>query len=110
LKQSGGTGPALSLPTITLFEQYDSAGPPHQKAHRGDPWFPVGGRACRTIEGFEAMHVIRKGQIRWLPKVAVVGSANSSTLFGIAAIIDIQSVLLNLYLRFYLQHIHLDHR
>src|SRR5271169_1755600 len=24
--------------------------------------------ACRTIQGYEAMHMIRKGQVRWLPK------------------------------------------
>jgi hypothetical protein len=24
--------------------------------------------ACRTIEGYEAMHAIRKGQIRWIAK------------------------------------------
>src|ERR1041384_7273172 len=24
--------------------------------------------ACRTIEGYEAMHAIRKGQVRWVPK------------------------------------------
>src|SRR5262249_12470767 len=29
--------------------------------------------AWRTIEGYEAMHLIRKDQIRWLPKGAVVG-------------------------------------
>jgi transposase-like protein len=29
--------------------------------------------ALRTLEGYEAMHVIRKGQIRWLAKGDVVG-------------------------------------
>jgi hypothetical protein len=24
--------------------------------------------ACRTIEGYEAMHAIRKGQVRWVAK------------------------------------------
>jgi PadR family transcriptional regulator PadR len=24
--------------------------------------------ACRTIQGYEVMHMIRKGQVRWLPK------------------------------------------
>ena len=42
--------------------------------------------ACRTIEGYEAMHLIRKGQIRWLPKGDVVGQRQFiHTLFGIAA-------------------------
>ena len=31
--------------------------------------------ACRTIEGYEAMHAIRKGQIRWLPKNDIAGQA-----------------------------------
>jgi transposase-like protein len=31
--------------------------------------------AWRTIEGYEAMHEIRKGQIRWLPKGDVVPAA-----------------------------------
>jgi len=43
-------------------------------------------KACRTIEGYEAMHLIRKGQIRWLPKADVVGPRRFiQTLFGIAA-------------------------
>jgi transposase, IS6 family len=29
--------------------------------------------ACRTIQGYEAMHMIRKGQVRWLPKGDVAG-------------------------------------
>ena len=42
--------------------------------------------AWRTIEGYEAMHLIRKGQIRWLPKGDVVGQRQFiHTLFGIAA-------------------------
>jgi hypothetical protein len=38
-----------------------------------------------TIEGYEAMHMIRKGQIRWLPKGDTVGQARFvSQLFGFA--------------------------
>ena len=29
--------------------------------------------AWRTIQGYEAVHMIRKGQVRWLPKGDVVG-------------------------------------
>ncbi len=29
--------------------------------------------ALRTIQGYEAVHMIRKGQVRWLPKGDVVG-------------------------------------
>ena len=42
--------------------------------------------ARRTIDGYEAMHLIRKGQIRWLPKGDVIGQRQFiHTLFGIAA-------------------------
>ena len=41
--------------------------------------------AWRTIDGYEAMHVIRKGQIRWLAKGDVVGQRQFiHTLFGLA--------------------------
>ena len=29
--------------------------------------------AGRTIQGYEAVHMIRKGQVRWLPKEDVLG-------------------------------------
>ena len=42
--------------------------------------------ALKTIEGYEAMHMIRKGQIRWLPKGDTVGQARFvNQLFGLAA-------------------------
>lgn len=42
--------------------------------------------ALRTIEGYEAMHLIRKGQIRWLPKGDVLGQRQFiHSLFGVAA-------------------------
>jgi IS6 family transposase len=42
--------------------------------------------AGRTIEGYEAMHAIRKGQIRWLAKGDAVGQRQFiHALFGIAA-------------------------
>ena len=49
-------------------------------------WFRWAEGAMRTIAGYEAKHLIRKGQIRWLPKGAVVGQLQFiHTLFGIAA-------------------------
>jgi transposase, IS6 family len=49
-------------------------------------WFRSAEGAMRTIEGYEAMHPIRKGQIRWLPQGDVVGQRGFvHTLFGIAA-------------------------
>ena len=42
--------------------------------------------ALNTIAGYEAMHMIRKGQIRWLAKSDVVGQvAFIHEIFGIAA-------------------------
>jgi transposase, IS6 family len=58
----------------------------HQKADRGESWLSVSRGAWRTIKGYEAMHLIRKGQIRWLPKGDAVGQRQFiHTLFGIAA-------------------------
>jgi transposase-like protein len=49
-------------------------------------WFRSAEGALKTIDGYEAMHLIRKGQIRWLPKGDVVGQRRFiHTLFGIAA-------------------------
>ena len=49
-------------------------------------WFRSVEGALRTIAGYEAMHVIRKGQIRWLAKGDVVGQRQFiHSAFGIAA-------------------------
>src|SRR5712691_10743906 len=49
-------------------------------------WFRSAEGALRTIDGYEAMHLIRKGQIRWLPKGDVAGQLRFiQTMFGIAA-------------------------
>jgi hypothetical protein len=40
----------------------------------------------RTIAGYEAMNVIRKGQIRWLAKGDIAGQVRYiEQIFGIAA-------------------------
>jgi len=42
--------------------------------------------AWRTIEGYEAMHAIRKGQVRWVAKGDPVGQRQFiPTIFGAAA-------------------------
>ena len=42
--------------------------------------------ALNTIDGYEAMHMIRKGQVRWLAKGDVLGQRNFiHSLFGVAA-------------------------
>ena len=46
---------------------------------------PVEG-ACRAIEGYEAMHAIRKGQVRWVARSDPVAQRQFiRTIFGIAA-------------------------
>jgi transposase, IS6 family len=48
-------------------------------------WFRSVEGALRTIEGYEAMHLIRKGQIRWVQKGDVVAQRTFiHNLFGIA--------------------------
>jgi hypothetical protein len=42
--------------------------------------------ACRTIEGYEAMHAIRKGQVRWVAKGDALAQRQFiHTIFGVAA-------------------------
>jgi transposase, IS6 family len=49
-------------------------------------WFRSVSGALNTLQGFEAMHMIRKGQVRWLAKGDVVGQVRFiQRLFGIAA-------------------------
>jgi hypothetical protein len=41
--------------------------------------------AWRTIQGIETVNMIRKGQVRWLPKDDILGQAAFITgLFGVA--------------------------
>jgi transposase, IS6 family len=49
-------------------------------------WFRSLEGAVQTVAGYEAMHAIRKGQIRWLPKGDVVGQVQFiQRILGIAA-------------------------
>jgi len=49
-------------------------------------WFRSVGGALNTIAGYESMHMIRKGQVRWLPKGDVVGQVRFiHQIYGIAA-------------------------
>jgi transposase, IS6 family len=48
-------------------------------------WFRSVDGAIRTIAGYEAMNMIRKGQVRWLPKGDIVGQMRFvEQVFGIA--------------------------
>ena len=49
-------------------------------------WFRSVEGALNTIQGYEAMHMIRKGQIRWLQKGNVVAQVRFvNRVFGLAA-------------------------
>ena len=49
-------------------------------------WFRSVDGALRTIQGYEAMNMIRKGQIRWLAKGDAMGQVRFiERTFGIAA-------------------------
>ena len=49
-------------------------------------WFRSAEGALNTIAGYEAMNIIRKGQIRWLAKGDIVGQARFiERTFGLAA-------------------------
>ena len=42
--------------------------------------------AKRTIQGYEAMHMIRKGQVRWLSKGNIAAQVRFiKVMFGLAA-------------------------
>jgi IS6 family transposase len=41
-------------------------------------WFRSVDGALRTIAGYEAMNIVRKGQIRWLPKADLLAKRSSS--------------------------------
>src|SRR5207248_10133663 len=79
------TRSAMSLSALALFEQRHRAGPStHQEADCRESAVPIRTRALRPIDGYEAMHLIRKGQIRWLPQGDVVGQRGFiHTLFGV---------------------------
>jgi len=49
-------------------------------------WFRSVDGALRTIAGYEAMNMIRKGQIRWLAKSDTAGQVHYiEEIFGITA-------------------------
>ena len=49
-------------------------------------WFRSVDAALHTIQGYEAMHMIRKGQIRWLKKGDIAGQIRFvNHIFGLAA-------------------------
>ncbi len=75
------------MPTLALSEQYHRAGSPvRQEAHCRRSVVSLRSSAVNTIQGYEAMHMIRKGQIRWLPKGDIAGQVRFvNCAFGLAA-------------------------
>jgi transposase-like protein len=49
-------------------------------------WFRSAHGALYTIQGYEAMHMIRKGQIRWIKKGDIAGQVRFiNRVFGLVA-------------------------
>jgi transposase-like protein len=71
------TRSALSLPTSAAPEQYRGAGPLSDQAGGSGRVmaFREFHSAWRTLQGIETVHMIRKGQVRWLPKQDIAGHA-----------------------------------
>jgi hypothetical protein len=86
LKRSGELGRRCSCrPTPYLNNVIEQDHRFIKKRIAASLWFRSVEGALRTIEGYEAMHLIRKGQIRWLQKGDVVAQRTFiRTLFGIA--------------------------
>jgi len=74
LKAEGKLGPRCRCRTCpylnNIVEQDHRAIKRRVNASQGFRSFPG---ARRTIQGYEVVHMIRKGQVRWLPKGDVVG-------------------------------------
>ena len=87
LKQSGELGPRCRCrPTPYLNNVIEQDHRFIKKRIAASLWFRSVEGALRTIAGYEAMHLIRKGQIRWLHKGDVVGQRQFiHNIFGIAA-------------------------
>ncbi len=87
LKESGDLGRRCRCrPSPYLNNVIEQDHPFIKKRIAAGLWFRSAAGALRTIDGYEAMHLIRKGQIRWLPKGDVVGQRRFiHNLFGIAA-------------------------
>jgi len=80
LKRSGELGPRCRCrPAPYLNNVIEQEHRFIKKRIAASLWFRSAEGALRTIDGYEAMHLIRKGQIRWLHKGDVVGQRRSFT-------------------------------
>ena len=87
LKQEGKLGRRCRCRTCpylnNIVEQDHRAIKRRVNASQGFRSFPG---ARRTIQGYEVVHMIRKGQVRWLPKGAIVDQAQfMEQLLGMTA-------------------------
>jgi transposase, IS6 family len=80
------------MPTLSLFEQTylnNMVEQDHRftkKRIAASLWFRSVEGAVQTVAGYKAMHAIRKGQIRWLPKGDLVGQVQFiQRILGIVA-------------------------
>ena len=86
LKQSGDLGRGCHCRTAPLNNVIEQDHRFIKKRITASLGFRSAEGACRTIEGYEAMHAIRKGQIRWVAKGDPVGQRQFiHTIFGVAA-------------------------
>ena len=75
------------MPADCLLKQHRGAGPSiHQKRIAASLWFRSVKGALNTIAGYESMHMIRKGQVKWLAKGDITAQVRFiHEIFGIAA-------------------------
>ena len=86
LKQSGDLGRGCHCRTAPLNNVIEQDHRFIKKRITASLGFRSAEGACGTIEGYEAMHAIRKGQIRWVAKGDPVGQRQFiHTIFGVAA-------------------------
>jgi len=73
VKEGRATAPPLSAQAGAIFEQYPGTGSSsHQTKSESQPSFRSFWGAWRTIAGYEAVNMIRRGQARWVGKGEVV--------------------------------------
>ncbi len=87
LKDAGELSPACRCrPTPYLNNVLEQDHRFVKKRIAASLWFRSADGALRTIAGYEAMNMIRKGRVRWLAKGDIVGQVRFvERLFGIQA-------------------------
>ncbi|HSU32851.1 MAG TPA: IS6 family transposase [Bryobacteraceae bacterium] len=76
-----------------LYRAVDSEGNTIEQDHRfikkrimASQWFRSIEGALHTIQGYEAMHMLRKGQIRWVKRGDIIGQVRFvNQVFGLTA-------------------------